>query len=87
MDERIINGTMPSGADAQQHQFIMEDKPVYTNDDIMNLLNIGVGKLRQLRNEGYLGYVRYPSSDKIWYTRKNLEDFLNNPIAQYQAWR
>lgn len=81
------NSTMLNGANAQQHQFTVEDKPVYTNKDLMYLLGIKSERLRKFRDNGYLGYVRYPCSDKIWYTKKNLEDFLNNPIAQYQAWK
>lgn len=60
-------------------------KQVYNSKDIMSMLGIKEELLRKFRNEGYLSYVKYPNSDKIWYTQQNLEDFLNNPIAQHKA--
>ena len=69
-----------------QFTFIKDDEPVYSSEDIMNILDIKAELLRKFRKEGYLSYTQYPNSDKIWYTKKNLEDFLNNPIAIVKAW-
>lgn len=62
-----------------------EKKLVYNSKDLMDLLGIKAELLRKFRNEGYLSYIQYPNSDKIWYSQQNLEDFLNNPIAQHKA--
>lgn len=51
--------------------------PVYTSEDLMNLLNVKENTLRGYRDKGYLGYSK--CKDKIWYTQKNLDDFLNHP--------
>lgn len=65
---------------------IKDDEPVYSSEDIMNILGIKAELLRKFRKEGYLSYTQYPNSDKVWYTKKNLEEFLNNPIATTKAW-
>ena len=70
-----------------QYQFIKDNEPVYSNKDMMNILDIKEERLRKFRDEGYLGFTRYPSSDKYWYTKKNLEDFLNNPVAKHEPWK
>ena len=66
---------------------VNEFKPVYTNKEVMELLGIKAELLRKLRNEGYLGYTKYPGLDKCWYTAQNIIDFLNNPVAVHQAWK
>ena len=70
-----------------QYQFIKDNEPVYSNKDMMNILDVKEERLRKFRDEGYLGYTKYPNSDKYWYTKKNLEDFLNNPIAKHEPWK
>ena len=52
-------------------------KPVYTNKDLMALLNVKDSTLRGYRDNGYLGFTKI--GDKIWYTQDQLDDFLNNP--------
>lgn len=42
-----------------QYQFIKDDEPVYTSEDLKNLLGIKDELLRKFRNEGYLGYTKY----------------------------
>lgn len=68
------------------YTFIKDDEPVYSSEDMMNILGIKAELLRKFRKEGYLSYTQYPNSDKVWYTKKNLEEFLNNPIATIKAW-
>lgn len=60
---------------------------VYSGEDIMNLLDIKEERLRKFREQGYLGYTKYPGSDKIWYKKEDLEAFLNNPTARHEPWR
>ena len=74
----MIEKTIPN------NEFI---KPVYSNKDLMSLLNVKAELLRKLRNKGYLGYTKYPNCDKFWYTQKDLDNFLNNPIARREAWK
>lgn len=68
-------------------QFIKEEEPVYSGADIMNLLDMKEERLRKFREKGYIGYTKYPGSDKIWYLKKDLEAFLNNPEARHEPWR
>ena len=70
-----------------QYTVVQHEKIVYTNDEVKMLLGIKDERLRKFREEGYLGYVKYPNSDKFWYTKQNILDFLNNPIAVHEAWK
>lgn len=70
-----------------QYQFIKDDEPVYNSKDLMKILDIKEERLRKFREEGYLGYTKYRGSDKIWYTKQNLQDFLNNPEAVHKPWK
>lgn len=80
--ERDLRSRLPP-----QFCIVSQEKIVYTNDEIKQLLGIKDERLRKFRDEGYLGYVKYPNSDKFWYTKQNLIDFLNNPIAVHAAWK
>lgn len=51
------------------------DKPVYTNEDMKTLLNVGDSTLRSYRDKLLLNFSKV--GDKIWYTKSDLEDFLN----------
>ena len=65
----------------------IDEKIVYNNDEVKKILGIGDERLRKFRDEGYLSYVKYPNSDKYWYTKQNIMDFLNNPIAIHKSWK
>ena len=67
--------------------FFIDEKIVYNNDEMKKMLGIGDERLRKFRDEGYLSYVKYPNSDKYWYTKQNILDFLSNPIAIHKAWK
>lgn len=70
-----------------QYKIIKDDEPVYNSKDLMKILDIKEERLRKFREEGYLGYTKYRGSDKIWYTKQNLQDFLNNPEAVHKPWK
>ena len=83
-------GLMERGADGMyvSHQYLfVDEKIVYNNDEVKKMLGIGDERLRKFRDEGYLSYVKYPNSDKYWYTKENILDFLSNPIATHKAWK
>lgn len=83
-------GLMERGADGMyvSHQYLfVDEKIVYNNDEVKKMLGIGNERLRKFRDEGYLSYVKYPNSDKYWYTKENILDFLSNPIATHKAWK
>ena len=70
-----------------QKTYVKDEKFVYTNKEIMEILGIKAELLRKFRDEGYLSYTKYPNSEKYWYTKQNIVDFLNNPIAVHRAWK
>lgn len=57
-------------------------KPIYTNKDLMEMLNVKDNTLRFYRGQGYLGYTKY--NDKIWYTQKDVLDFINHPKLRHE---
>lgn len=77
----FINVLRPS------YHCVKEGEPVYSSQDVMNLLDIKEERLRKFREGGYLGYTKYPGSDKIWYTQKDIQAFLNHPSARHDPWR
>lgn len=50
-------------------------KPVYTNEDLKLLLNVGDSTLRKYRDNLLLDYSKV--GDKIWYSAADLENFLH----------
>lgn len=58
-------------------------KPIYTNKDLMNILNVKESTLRRYRDNGLLGYTK--QGDKIWYTEDDLMNFINNPKNRREA--
>ena len=61
----------------------MLPKPIYTNKEMMKMLDCNDKTLRKYRNDGYLSYVRV--CDKIYYTVDDICQFIkNNHIVAYQ---
>ena len=61
----------------------MLTKPLYTNKEMMKMLDCNDKTLRKYRNDGYLSYVRV--CDKIYYTVDDICQFIkNNHIVAYQ---
>ena len=59
------------------------NKTLYTNKEMMEMLDCNEKTLRKYRNDGYLGYVRV--CDKIYYTVDDICQFIkNNHIVAYQ---
>lgn len=69
------------------YHFVKEGEPVYSSQDVMNLLDIKEELLRKYREKGYLGYTKYPGGDKIWYTQEDIQRFLNSPEARHEPWK
>ena len=61
----------------------MLNKPLYTNKEMMKILDCNDKTLRKYRNDGYLSYVRV--GDKIYYTVDDICQFIkNNHFVAYQ---
>ena len=59
------------------------NKPLYTNKEMMKMLDCNDKTLRKYRNDGYLSYVRV--GDKIYYTVDDICQFIkNNHFVAYQ---
>lgn len=56
---------------------------VYTTKKMLEILGVKESTLRKYRDDGFLGYSKL--GDKIWYTSKQLEDFLNHPKIKHEA--
>lgn len=51
-----------------------ELNPLYTNQDLMTILNVKESTLRKYRDDCLIDYSKV--GDKIWYTEENLNEFL-----------
>ena len=61
----------------------MLNKPLYTNKEMMKMLDCNDKTLRKYSNDGYLSYVRV--GDKIYYTVDDICQFIkNNHFVAYQ---
>jgi hypothetical protein len=52
----------------------MFNKPIYTNKDIMAMLDCTEKTLRKYRNDGYIGFSRI--GDEFYYTANDILNFL-----------
>jgi hypothetical protein len=59
----------------------MLNKPLYTNKEMMKMLDCNDKTLRKYRNDGYLSYVRV--GDKIYYTVDDICQFIKNNHFSY----
>lgn len=60
-------------------------KPVYTNKEMMQLLDVDAKTLKKYRDEGLLGFSH--PYDKYYYTHQDLEKFLMNKDIRYEPFR
>jgi predicted site-specific integrase-resolvase len=69
----------------KQSQTVVPDKtkPVYTEKDMIEMLQIDRKTLKKYRDEGLLGCAH--PFDKRFYSPKDLEDFLMNKNIRYEA--
>jgi len=50
------------------------NKMIYTNKEIMNLLGIGAKLIKFYRDKGLLGY--HQQGDKYWYSQTDIDQFM-----------
>lgn len=63
------------------------EKPVYTFDEVLNMLNITRNTLLKYINDGYLAFSQVPNSDKRFFSKEDLTSFLNHPDVRKEAWK
>ena len=61
------------------------NKPVYTTEEIKNLLDISDTTLRRWINDGWISYSQIDGSDKKYIQKEHLLAFLNNPKIFYPS--
>ena len=61
---------------------IGNEKPVYTNKEMMQMLDVDQKTIKKYRDEGLLGYSH--PYDKYFYTHRDLENFLLNKSIRYE---
>lgn len=59
-------------------------KAVYTNKELLTLLDISTVTLKKWRNRGYISYTQIGST--YYYSAKDLEEFLKNNHNQAYAY-
>lgn len=67
----------------QQVPLSVNPKPVYTDRDMMEMLQIDRKTLKKYRDEGLLSYSH--PYDKYFYSHDDLQHFLANENIRYEA--
>ena len=60
------------------------EKRIFSNADILEMLQIKTSTLRKYRDEGYLGYSKW--GDKYFYTVDDVNRFLEKSHNEPFAW-
>lgn len=61
-----------------------EKKEMYTNKEMLELLDVSSATLKKWRNYGYIGYSQVGST--YYYSAKDLEDFLKHNHSSAYAY-
>ena len=61
-----------------------EEKLLYTNKEVLTMLDVGDKLLRQYRKNGLIGYSKI--GDKFFYQEKDIVEFLNNHYHKSYAY-
>jgi len=73
IEDKVANMAVPQNT----------SKPVYSNKEMMALLDVDAKTLKKYRDDGLIGFSRV--NDKIYYTSNDLVTFLNRThIKPYQ---
>ena len=80
----IIDNPNPDGIKIKT-KTIDWNKPVYTTEEIKNLLDISDTTLRRWINDGWISYSQIDGSDKKYIQKEHLLAFLNNPKIFYPS--
>ena len=60
-------------------------KVLYTNQEMLSMLDISSATLKKWRNYGYIGYSQIGST--YYYSAKDLEEFLNHSHNEAYAYQ
>lgn len=85
--EEYINNYINEAIDKKLNDLLSSmatanEKPVYTNKEIMQLLDVDAKTLKKYRDEELLGFSH--PYDKYFYTHRDLENFLMNKSIRYE---
>ena len=61
------------------------NKPVYTSDEVKELLGLSDSTFNRWLNKGWIAYSQVAGSDKKFIQREDLLAFLNNPQIHYPS--
>ena len=59
------------------------NKPIYTADEVKRLLNVSDNVLRRWVKDGWISYTQMNGSDKKFFEKESLLEFLRNPKIFY----
>ncbi len=68
-----------------KEQLGLQRKPIYTNKELLELLNVSSATLKKWRNNGYLGYTQVGST--YFYSPADIKQFMDkNHSSAYAYW-
>ena len=74
--QKSANKSVQTYNEVEQQKTENDMKIVYTNKELMKLLECDSSTLRKYREDGMLSYSRV--RDKIYYTEQDIKDFLSH---------
>lgn len=56
----------------------LNNKPVYTRDEVLKLLDVDAKTLKRYQDEGLIGYSQPIPGGKVFFSSKDLDEFMEN---------
>lgn len=56
----------------------LNNKPIYTRDEVLKLLDVDAKTLKRYQDEGLIGYSQPIAGGKVFFSSKDLEEFMAN---------
>lgn len=56
----------------------LNNKPIYTRDEVLKLLGIDAKTLKRYQDEGLIGYSQPIAGGKVFFSAKDLDEFMAN---------
>lgn len=79
MNDDVINHIINSLINKISEMY--KPKPVYTRNEVLSLLDIDAKTLKRYQDEGLIGYSQPIAGGKVFFTAKDIDEFMANSHA------
>ena len=56
----------------------LNNKPIYTRDEVLKLLDVDAKTLKRYQDEGLIAYSQPIAGGKVFFTAKDIDEFMAN---------